>query len=60
MKCVKNEGLRTLIKEEKLDLGRNPSGEGEKVEWEVFGREMREFLSREIGEKWKRSHWLYI
>ena len=60
MKCMKNEGLRTLTKEEKLDLGQNPSGEGEEVDWEVFGREMREFPSREIGEKWKKSRWLYI
>ena len=60
MKCMKNEGLRTLTKEEKLDLGQNPSGEGEEVDWEVFGREMREFPLREIGEKWKKSRWLYI
>ena len=26
------------------------SGEGEEREWEEFGREMREFLSREIEE----------
>ena len=32
MKCMKNEGLRTLTKEEKLDLGQNPSGEGEEVD----------------------------
>ena len=51
---MKNERLRTLTREENLDLGWNPSGEGEEVEWEVFRREMREFLSREIGEKWKK------
>ena len=55
MKCMKNEGLRTFTREEKLDLSRNPSGEGEEVEWEVFGRKIREFLSRKIGEKWKKN-----
>ena len=51
---MKNEGLRTFTREEKLDLSRNPSGEGEEVEWEVFGREIRELLLRKIGEKWKK------
>ena len=54
MKCMKNEGLRTFTREEKLDLSRNPSGEGEEVEWEVFGKKMREFFSREISEKWRK------
>jgi len=31
-------------------LGRKMSGEGEECEWEEFGREMREFLSKGIGE----------
>ena len=51
---MKNEGLRTLTREEKLYLGQNPSGEGEEVEWEVFGKKMREFFSREISEKWRK------
>ena len=36
----------------KQPLGRRSSGEGEEVEWKVFGKEKRDFLSREIGEKW--------
>ena len=32
------------------------SGEGEEREWEEFGREMREFLSREIEENEIRNH----
>ena len=35
-------------------LGRNPSGEDEEFKWEVFGREKRDFLSREIREKWEK------
>ena len=35
----------------KLDLGRRSSGECEEVEFEVFSRETREFLPREIGDK---------
>ena len=31
-------------------MGQKLSGEGEECEWEEFGREMREFLSREIEE----------
>ena len=34
----------------KQPFGRRLSGEGEEVEWEVFGREKRNFLSREM--KW--------
>ena len=60
MKCMKNEGLRTLTKEEKLNIGRNPSGEDEECEWEEFEREKREIMSREIGEKWKKTYRLYI
>ena len=37
------------------DLGRRLSGEGEEVEWEVFGREKRDFLLREIREKWEKK-----
>ena len=33
------------------DLGRKTSGDCEGVEGKVFGREMREFLSKEIKEK---------
>ena len=36
----------------KQPLGRRSSGEGEEVEWKVFGKEKRDFLSREIREKW--------
>ena len=38
MKCMKNEGFRDHTRGEMLDLGRNPSGKGEKVEGKVFGR----------------------
>ena len=31
-------------------LGQKMSREGEECEWEEFGREMREFLSRKIEE----------
>ena len=31
-------------------MGQKISGEGEKCEWEEFGREMKEFLLREIEE----------
>ena len=54
--------MKFMIKREKRDhtrwrtqgLGQKSSGEGEEVEWEVFGREKRVFLSREIREKWKK------
>ena len=36
-------------------LGRKSSGESEKVEWEVFGREKIDFISREIKEKWREN-----
>ena len=35
-------------------LGQNPSGEDEEFEWEVFEREKKDFLSREIEEKWEK------
>ena len=38
------------------DFGRKTSGEGERVEGKVFGREMREFLLREIREKWEKNY----
>ena len=42
-------------------LDQKTSGKGEGVKGKVFGREMRKFLSREIGEKWeKKSCWSYI
>ena len=43
---MKNEGLRDHTREETQDLGRNPSGEGERVEGKVFERKKKEFLSR--------------
>ena len=42
---------------EKQGLGRNSSAEDEEVEREEYGREEREFLSRVIGEKWKKSRY---
>ena len=36
----------------KQHLGLRSRGEGEEVEWEVFGREKIDFLLREIREKW--------
>ena len=55
--------MKCMIKERKKDhtIGKNQgldwksSEEGEGVEGKVFGREMREFLSREIWEKWKKK-----
>ena len=38
MKCMKNEGLRDHTRGETQDLGRNPCGEGERVEGKKFGR----------------------
>ena len=46
VKCMKNEGLRDHTREETQDLGRNPSGEGERVEGKVFGKGEKKFLSR--------------
>ena len=37
VKCMKNEGLKKHTKEELLNLGRNPSGENERVEGKEFG-----------------------
>ena len=64
--------MKCMIKERKKDhtIGKNQgldwksSKEGEGVKGKVFGREMREFLSREIWEKWKKKkkklHWSNI
>ena len=38
-------------------LGRKSSEVCEKVEWEVFGKEKRDFLLKEMKRK---SHWGYI
>ena len=42
---------------EKQGLGQNSSAKDEDVEREEYGREEREFLSREIGEKSKKSRY---
>ena len=42
---------REQTREGNQDLGRKTSGEGEGVDGKVFGREKKEFLLREIGEK---------
>ena len=55
--------MKCMIKREKKDhtrwrtqgLGQKSSGQGEEVEWGVFGREKRVFLSREIREKWEKN-----
>ena len=49
---MKNEGLRTLTKEEMQDLGRNPSGVDVLSEGKAFGRRKKAILS---GEKWKNE-----
>ena len=41
----------------KQHLGLRSRGEGEEVEWEVFGREKIDFLSREM--KWIRAESIY-
>ena len=48
---MKNEGLRTLTREENPDLGRKSLGNEVWSEREVFGKVRRRVLSREIGEK---------
>ena len=48
---MKNEGLRTLTREEKLDLGRKSLGNEVWSEKEVSEKRERCFLLREIGEK---------
>ena len=37
VKCMKNEGLKKHTREEMLNLGRNPSGENERVKGKEFG-----------------------
>ena len=44
---MKKEGLRTLTRGEMQDLGRNPSGEGERSEERVFREREKKFLPRE-------------
>ena len=51
MKCMKNEGFKTLTREETLDLGRKSQGNEVWSKREVFGKKERHFLSREIEEK---------
>ena len=48
---MKNEGFRTLTREENLDLCRKSLGNEVWSEREVFGKIRRRVLSREIGEK---------
>ena len=45
---MKNEGLRTLTREEKLDLGQKSLGNKVWSEREVFGKVRRQNGSREI------------
>ena len=48
MKCMKNEGLRTLTNEQELDLGRKSLGNEVWSEREVFGKVRSQKGSREI------------
>ena len=50
MKCMKKDRKRDHTSEEKITLGRNPSGFEVQREKRVFGREMEGFLSRKIEE----------
>ena len=51
MKCMKNERKKDHANEEKITLGRNPSGFEVQREKRVFRREKESFTSREIEEK---------
>ena len=44
---MRKERLEDHTRREKQDLGRNPSGEGERSERKVFGGREKKFLSRE-------------
>ena len=55
MKCMIKREKRYHTRGRKQALDWKTSGEGEEVEWEVFGREKRVFLSREIKEKWEKN-----
>ena len=48
MKCMKNEGLKTLTREENPDLGRKSLGNEVWSEREVFGKVRGQKESREI------------
>ena len=48
MKCMKNEGLKTLTNEEELDLGRKSLGNVVWSERKVFGKVRSQKGSREI------------
>ena len=48
MKCMKNEGLKSLTREEKLDLGQNPTWNEVWSEKEVFEKVRSQKESREI------------
>ena len=48
MKCIKNERLEKLTRGKKQGLGQNPSGEDEKVEGRVFGREKEGFCREKL------------
>ena len=49
------ERKEIILEEKNQDLGRKSSGECERVEGKKFGREKRDFLSREIKEKRERN-----
>ena len=51
MKCMKNERKRDHANEEKITLGRNPSGFEVQREKRMFGKEKESFLSRGNEEK---------
>ena len=51
MKCMKNERKRDHTSEEKITLGRNPSGFEVQREKRMFGKEKESFLSRGNEEK---------
>ena len=53
---MKNEGLRTLTREEKLDLGQKLLGKEVWSDREMCGKVRRRVLSREIKEKWEKCH----
>ena len=45
--CKKNEGLRTLTRVLRLDLGRKSHGQRDFRERRLFGEREKDFLSRE-------------
>ena len=55
MKCMIKREKRYHTRGRKQTLGWKTGGEGEEVEWEMFEREKRVFLSSEIEEKWEKN-----